>query len=166
MLLLIACDKEKLVLNDYSTNTFNEVVIIDSLFRDSMTLSFFNSSGVKYLDFDLINVNTNYDNGNFSIGGQFTFINLLGNQMTSVFQFYYVPPATDNYLPGFRWWTDKIGTTYYSNYNLNDMLWSGDNVQFHISGDYQLDSVTFNPIVNYNCDSLYGTPSLARFYAK
>ena len=162
----MSCGKEKLVLDDYSTEVFDEVVIIDSLFKDSLTLSFFDNTGAKYLNFNLSSVQTTKVNGNFNIIGQFTVLNLLGNQMTSGFGFTYVPIASSFAWKGFLYWSDYIGTTYYSNTGLNDMLTSMDNIQLHISGDYQLDSVTFIPITNNATDSLFGTPSLARFYPK
>jgi hypothetical protein len=170
VLLLISCEKETLVLNDYSTNTFTKVVIIDSLFKDSMTLSLFNGSGVKYLNFDLNGVSTNENEGYYNIYGQLEVVNLLGNHMSSTFAFNYFPPnynsGQSNLSGNFLWWNDYIGTNHYSNQNLDNIFYSMNNYQFHISGDYQLDSVTFIPSVNSSCDSLFGSPTIARFYPK
>jgi|GEM_PF-3417789 len=156
-------------MDDYSTKSYQEVIIIDSLFKDSMTLSYFDNMGVNYLNFDLTNITvaTPQNDNDFYISGQFDVTNLLSNPMTSSFSFHYIPPGnTSSSWHGFLYWNDNIGTTYYSNSNLNAMLYSMDNLQLHTSGDYQLDSVTVTTTINTNCDSLFGNPSYARFYPK
>lgn len=166
-LYLFSCSKsDDLVIDDYSTVKFNQVSIIDSLFRDSIKLSFFNSSGVVYLEALLKGVSTTERDGRMIIGGQFNATNLKGNFQTSSFNFYYTPKAYHQYPHSFNWWEDTIGDDYYTDYRFNNIFSEFSNLQFHISENYQLDSVTINVVANSRLDSLYGSPSFIRFYQK